>query len=152
MRTPCRNHLRKRVGSFTPFRKSPRPKRSAATQRSREGGFTPALLSWDTGTHYKTETKSVPTSFHSGTEIDDHKCLHLSSCRVFHRLRRIRFGDMCGTAGQEGLNIILTTIKCPTKVSHFWDARDSWDGKGRSYPFRCDPAWSVHNSRPHRST
>ena len=32
-----------------------------------------------------------------------------------------------GTAGQEGLNILDTTIKCPTKVSHFWDERDIWD-------------------------
>ena len=26
-----------------------------------------------------------------------------------------------------GLNIILTTIKCPTKLSHFRDRWDTWD-------------------------
>jgi hypothetical protein len=54
-----------------------------------------------------------------------------------------------GTAGQSMLNILSTTIKCPTKLSHF---RDQWDKNGKSYAFRRDPTWPIHNSRPHRST
>jgi hypothetical protein len=46
------------------------------------------------------------------------------------------------------LNIIITTIKCPTKLSHF---RDQWDKNGKSYAFRRDPTRRVHNPSPHRS-
>ena len=35
------------------------------------------------------------------------------------------FSTMRGTAGQEGLTLLSTIIKCPTKVSHFWDERDN---------------------------
>ena len=38
------------------------------------------------------------------------------------------FSIYSGTAGQEGLNIMERTIKCPTKLSHFWDG---WDNKAR---------------------
>ena len=37
------------------------------------------------------------------------------------------FSRYGGTAGQKGLNVIDRTINCPTKVSHFRDARDTWD-------------------------
>jgi hypothetical protein len=47
------------------------------------------------------------------------------------------------------LNLLFTTIKCPTKLSHF---RDQWDKNGKSYAFRRDPTWSVRDARPHRST
>jgi hypothetical protein len=47
------------------------------------------------------------------------------------------------------LNIITTTIKCPTKLSHF---RDQWDNIGKSYAFTRDPTRYVRDSRPHRST
>jgi hypothetical protein len=36
------------------------------------------------------------------------------------------FSKYRGTAGQSMLNIMHTTIKCPTKLSHF---RDQWDKK-----------------------
>ena len=36
------------------------------------------------------------------------------------------FSTHGGTAGQQWLNIIDTTIKCPTKVSHFWDGWDTF--------------------------
>ena len=39
---------------------------------------------------------------------------------------------MRGTAGQTGLTVVFATIKCPTKLSHFWDERDSWDGELRA--------------------
>src|SRR5689334_19628515 len=35
------------------------------------------------------------------------------------------FSTHGGTAGQEGLSSTGTTIKCPTEVSHFRDARDT---------------------------
>jgi hypothetical protein len=54
-----------------------------------------------------------------------------------------------GTAGQEGLNIMNTIIKCPTLLSHFWD---EWDKNGKSYAFTREPTQSADNSRPHRST
>jgi hypothetical protein len=37
------------------------------------------------------------------------------------------FSQMRGTAGQKGLTLLNTTIKCPTKLSHFRDQWDSWD-------------------------
>src|SRR4029079_16713691 len=55
----------------------------------------------------------------------------------------------CGTAGQIMLNILSTTISCPTKLSHFGDR---WDKNGKSYAFRRDPTRSVHDSLPHRPT
>jgi hypothetical protein len=49
------------------------------------------------------------------------------------KLRRMgqnrMFSRYGGTVGQERLNIIDTTIKCPTKVSHFWDERDTFGTK-----------------------
>jgi hypothetical protein len=39
-----------------------------------------------------------------------------------------------GTAGQEGLTLTDTTVKCPTKVSHFWDEWDTWDAQKGSPP------------------
>ena len=59
------------------------------------------------------------------------------------------FSNICGTAGQQGLNLVDTTINCPTKLSHFWD---EWDKNGKSYAFRRDPTRPIHNSKAHRST
>src|SRR6185369_1880603 len=49
-----------------------------------------------------------------------------------NKLRRIRVRDMRGTAGQKGLSPTLTTINCPTEVSRFWDARDTFVGQKTS--------------------
>ena len=81
------------------------------------------------GTWDKTETDTVPPVFHSGTASCDRKRSYYSTYGLFHRLRRIRQGYMCGTVGQEGLNLLNRTIKCPTKLSHFGDERDTWDGR-----------------------
>ena len=57
------------------------------------------------------------------------KDLFLGQWDMGQKLRRmgqsVVFCRYSGTAGQTGLNVIVTTIKCPTKVSHFWDERDS---------------------------
>jgi hypothetical protein len=58
------------------------------------------------------------------------------------------FSTYGGTAGQRGSNILFTTIKCPTELSHFWDR---WDKIGKSYAFRRDPTWRILDLRPHGS-
>ena len=39
------------------------------------------------------------------------------------------FSIYSGTAGQTGLSPAGTTIKCPTRLSHFWDERDTFGTK-----------------------
>jgi hypothetical protein len=75
---------------------------SEPRNRSREGEFTPALLflgQWDMGQNLRPLGQTV------------------------------RFSTWGGTAGQSMLNILFTTIKCPTNLSHF---RDWWDTTGRN--------------------
>jgi hypothetical protein len=59
------------------------------------------------------------------------------------------FSMYSGTAGQKGLSQTDTTIKCPTKLSHFWD---EWDKNGKSYAFRREPTRRMHDSRLRCST
>ena len=73
------------------------------------------------------------------------KYSHCSTYRLFHRLGRICHGDMCGTAGQQGLTLLNTTINCPTKVSPFWDELDTLGrGQNRRKP---SPVGSVSRLR-----
>ena len=60
------------------------------------------------------------------TPTDLRKSPHIEGRQATKRSNKNRgtnksFSSMCGTAGQTGLNIMNTTIKCPTQVSHFWD-------------------------------
>jgi hypothetical protein len=96
----------------------------------------------------KTETK-LSQLLHKPGQF--HICVSslFVSVNSFPQARRLFYCGTRGTAGQEGLNIIDRTIKCPTLLSHF---RDRWDSNGKSYAFTRDKTWSVSNSRPDCST
>ena len=88
----------------------------------------PIIFSWDTGTWDKTETDLSHLRYRSGQS-------HYRVSPLFEALNSFPQENVLfsrgtrGTAGQEGLTLLNTTINCPTKVSHFWDERDSWDGQ-----------------------
>ena len=57
--------------------------------------------------------------------------LILAVINIFPQAKALFSRGTGGTAGQKGLNIIDTTIKCPKKVSHFRYARDTL-GRGNT--------------------
>jgi hypothetical protein len=114
--------------------------------------LTRSRVSWDSGTWDKS-WGGLSRQFSTAGEYP--KNLN-SVAIVFNNFSTTResfpqnhYSQMRGTAGQEGLTLLNTTIKCPTKLSHF---RDQWDKNGKSYAFRRDPTQLLHDPRPRQST
>ena len=82
---------------------------------------------FDSGTWDKTET-DLSQLFRGVGQVVIHANPLFAALNIFPQSKFLCPRGTRGTAGQEGLTLTDTTIKCPTKVSHFWDARNSWDG------------------------
>ena len=89
------------------------------------------IFSWDTGTWDKSETKlsykfsTAGQLFAVASRLNPAVNSFPQRRSVFHITESF---SLRGTAGQEGLTLAGTTIKCPKKVSHFWDERDTFSG------------------------